>query len=448
MKKETRVKDLPEVLRILIVNKCTTTFDVNWLAQPYLDQIDWQSVTDAERLAYCEVRYPIGTKCKALDHIKEEREFVVDMCPYFYRESSIAGKFLNGVLYHDGKFAEIISDEVKEPNYYFMVGDRPYWTPELIKQLPHGTVLECAMRPEDTFVYQGNDLIVSSKCIGFYEDNPIKIHKRYMWFTYGNKLAKIISLPETKSIKEKLKGTCVLNESVEMGAEIVALYAEAGIIYKIDISNQLNAYIGEFNGGLGWATFPDCFTQVLTLDQLREIVRGEKPIHEGEKQRYFIDDLVPNRNYIYHGNERDMVKGNTYFVYKANPDYIELLDAYGNPHQFIRSEWPLFELVKAESVEFKEGEIVDEYINGKVFQPVVYRFFAENKHWVSGGKTDSRVWNPDEIRKIDPDADLKNIADEVITEFYKENKFKLSEPLRKDVIQIAIEAMKKVQSKK
>jgi hypothetical protein len=111
-----------------------------------------------------------------------------------------------------GKFAEIISDEVKEP--LFKVGDRPKWTPELIKQLPHGTVLECAVYGKN-FTHTGH--YISSQ-----NDKVLIVDKYFSptesaFFTFNGFMtnAKIISLPETKSIKEKLKGTCVLNESVE-----------------------------------------------------------------------------------------------------------------------------------------------------------------------------------------------------------------------------------------
>ena len=112
----------------------------------------------------------------------------------------------------------------------------------------------------------------------------------------------------------------------------------------------------------------------------------------------------------------------------------------------------LREIVRGEKqspVEFKEGEMVEVYTNSQ-WSKVEYAFFAINKHWFYNVniKQKDTVHIADDIRKIDPDKELKELADEVITEFYKENKFKLSEPLRKDVIQIAIEAMKKVQSKK
>ena len=110
MKKETRVKDLPEILKSLCAKVDDDIADSD-LAKPYFDKVDWQSVTDAERLAYCEVRYPIGTKCKSLEFTKDiEEDFIVDVKPHVYYETAIAGKSLYGVLYCNGKFAEIIEE--------------------------------------------------------------------------------------------------------------------------------------------------------------------------------------------------------------------------------------------------------------------------------------------------------------------------------------------------
>jgi len=332
-----------------------------------LTELDWRLATDAERLAYCEVRYKEGMT--VLSNLTKRNNVINS---YKFRFGTYEKKYIYAndgyiELYNPetGKFAEIISDEVKEPS---------------IK-----------------------------------EKEP--------------------------SIKEKLKGTCVLNESVEMGAEIVKLYTEAGFENKFGHDGRyIKEYYGEKHGDLYVFEKKCKFTSVLTLDQLRSIVRGEKAIHEGEKQPYFIDDLVPNRNYIYHGNDRDMVKGNTYFVYKANPDYIELLDAYGNPHQFIRSEWPLFELVKAESVEFKEGEIVEWRTSQKGDKWGVAEYHGKNRFGLHVISENTVACCVEEIRKIDTDHHgFLKTANEIISERIQHKPF--DEDSVRDML---IEAMKRV----
>lgn len=134
----------------------------------------------------------------------------------------------------------------------------------------------------------------------------------------------------------------------------------------------------------------------LTLPQLREIVKGNQiELHETSKEMQ--DQFV-----------------------KANPEM-------------------------KHSEEFKAGDILDEYRNGKVYQPVVYRFFSEGKHWVSARLNDQIAYNPEEIRKLQPDQ-LKELADEVL----KNNNLDLIgdntpvEILLKDVKSMLIEMGKKV----
>lgn len=82
------------------------------------------------------------------------------------------------------------------------------------------------------------------------------------------------------TIKEQLKGTCVLNESEEMGAEIVALYTKAGFENLLKLKGKgYKVYYGEENGDVSCWDSPRIFKSVLTLSQLREIVKGkqEKP---------------------------------------------------------------------------------------------------------------------------------------------------------------------------
>ena len=79
------------------------------------------------------------------------------------------------------------------------VGDTPHWTVELIKQLPHGTVIKCLINNQ-TFTYKGQqvdydydlDLIIKDL---FGIHNPA-----YFTLESGLKNAKIISLPN--SVKE------------------------------------------------------------------------------------------------------------------------------------------------------------------------------------------------------------------------------------------------------
>ncbi len=76
-------------------------------------------------------------------------------------------------------------------------------------------------------------------------------------------------------IKEQLKGTCVLNEKEGMGAEIVALYTEAGFNNRYLMEGlDIDSYYGcDMNGDIDCTDEENTiFGKVLTLSQLREIV--------------------------------------------------------------------------------------------------------------------------------------------------------------------------------
>lgn len=74
-------------------------------------------------------------------------------------------------------------------------------------------------------------------------------------------------------IKEQLKGTCVLNEKEGMGAEIVALYTEAGIENdEALVGDCIGEYYGERDGIIDNQVSKEYFQTILTLSQLREIV--------------------------------------------------------------------------------------------------------------------------------------------------------------------------------
>lgn len=83
------------------------------------------------------------------------------------------------------------------------------------------------------------------------------------------------------TIKEQLKGTCVLNEKEEMGAEIVALYTEAGIENdEALVGDCIGEYYGERDGIIDNQVSKEYFQTILTLSQLREIV--STPEEKGE----------------------------------------------------------------------------------------------------------------------------------------------------------------------
>ena len=95
-----------------------------------------------------------------------------------------------------------------EPVYKFKEGDRPKWTPELIKELPFGTVLECAYDNEDTAVWNGQKLHYSER--EFTTDSFFKFYKdvdEYEPFWLHDedtgKYAKIISLPKEETTISK-----------------------------------------------------------------------------------------------------------------------------------------------------------------------------------------------------------------------------------------------------
>lgn len=204
-----------------------------------------------------------------------------------------------------------------------------------------------------------------------------------------------------KYVKEKLKGTCVLNESVEMGAEIVALYTEAGANNRYLMEGlDIDSYYGcDRNGDVDCTDEENTiFDKVLTLDQLREIVRGEKA-PESFNNKCLIEAFseVPNLT---------------------------------------------------QPVEFKEGEMVDVYLEGTWCERK-YAFFVSGEHWYYNLSINNTVHIADEIRKIDPDKELKETADEVM----KGSHSYTMDMDRKwidetDVKSMLIEAMKKVQSKK
>lgn len=410
MKKETRVKDLPEILRSMIQRITPDVDPDNLNAEQFLKSIDFTKATDAERLAYCEVRYPKGTKFKSAgadsEHISSGKMKLGDVnAGYIY--NALEGK-KKGIVYnfHSGKFAEIIEDEVKEPKFevenwvnfepskttetLFKVGDRPKWTPELIKQLPHGTVLECA-NDRVFHTYNGQEIIKKvSSSLTFFQEGRL-----WCWFYHKskNRYAKIISLPETQSIKEKLKGTCVLNEKEGMGAEIVKLYTEAGFENPLMLSGTIPLvyYGGTLDSMfIYWAS---AFGKsVLTLDQLRSIVRGEKQTESQSKSGHDID-----------------------FLYDANK-YI-MCNKFKEYHEKTSKE---LREVKAESVEFKEGEMV-EYWHG-----IHEKWISQNEPRYTGGKsTNGRIiledlagfFAVDKIRKIDADPHgFLKTANEIISE--------------------------------
>ena len=96
------------------------------------------------------------------------------------------------------------------------------------------------------------------------------------------------------TIKEQLKGTCVLNEKEEMGAEIVALYTEAGIENVYDYSGKnLGLFYGERNGCINYG-YRESFDKVLTLSQLRDIVKGKQETRFKDLPEILINLLIRN----------------------------------------------------------------------------------------------------------------------------------------------------------
>ncbi len=88
------------------------------------------------------------------------------------------------------------------------------------------------------------------------------------------------------TIKEQLKGTCVLNEKEGMGAEIVALYTEVGINNRYGFEGlDIDFYYGcDRNGDIDCTDEENTiFDKVLTLSQLREIVSTPE-IKEAQKE--------------------------------------------------------------------------------------------------------------------------------------------------------------------
>ncbi len=196
--------------------------------------------------------------------------------------------------------------------------------------------------------------------------------------------------PNPQSIKDRLKGTCVLNEKEGMGAEIVALYTEAGLDNPHDLKGDCtDEYYGiDNNGKISNDSDSDYFQSVLTIDQLREIVRGEK-------QPFNLSDTGA---------------------------------------------------FSSEPVEFKEGEMVEAWNVDSHYHKVIWSggknkdgaFICYLKGTTGGSVCHLRVY--ENIRKIDPDKEYRYYAKEIMKR-YIERDYKRMESM-------LIEAMKKVQSKK
>ena len=91
------------------------------------------------------------------------------------------------------------------------------------------------------------------------------------------------------------------------------------------------------------------------------------------------------------------------------------------------------------SVEFKEGEMVDVYLEGTWCERK-YAFFVSGEHWYYNLSIEDTVHIADDIRKIDPDKEIKQYAKEIMKRYIERDDKRMELML--------IEAMKKVQSKK
>lgn len=98
-----------------------------------------------------------------------------------------------------------------------------------------------------------------------------------------------------------------------------------------------------------------------------------------------------------------------------------------------------------EPVEFKKGEMVEctSYDHKSHWRKMTYAGFMNGKHWVKI-MDEAHLQACEEIRKIDPDRELKQWAEEIINDFYKDSSYKLSEPLLKDVKSMLLEMGKRV----
>ncbi len=181
------------------------------------------------------------------------------------------------------------------------------------------------------------------------------------------------------SIKDRLKGTCVLNEKEGMGAEIVALYTEAGFENPDELEgSDVGSYYGESDGIIHCR---ECkfFKSVLTLDQLREIVRGEKQLNWSNAE--IREFKIPVSCVLKGAN--------------IQPKYT------GVKH----------------SVEFKEGEMVE-------YTSRTFDEFINDGSTFTGGKTKTghyilqrisgELFSVMHVRKIDPDKELKELAKPIL----------------------------------
>lgn len=171
------------------------------------------------------------------------------------------------------------------------------------------------------------------------------------------------------TIKEQLKGTCVLNESREMGAEIVALYTEAGIYNgEFNYAGKIvGYYYGEKDGAIRFSPSESTFTKVLTLSKLREIVstpeeKGEPCLQVSKaiaEMGQVIDLVLKTRDKILEQKERfKALKESSIDSVKASVENI---------------------VSQSEEPRFKAGDVVE--VEGLEYMPEFVHSF-DNVAWV------------------------------------------------------------------
>lgn len=251
MKKEMKFSELPEKVQGFLrrqyddtdadglVYDPEDTINLNWLH----NKADWSKATNEERLDYAEFVYLKGTE---IISTQESYGFVDDGKFCFYhgniycnneeRElyNKVTGKWAQIIstpeeIDHLGELGKIGSEagekfrkSLTNNKPIFKVGDRPEWTVDLIKQLPHGAELECAVCGE-AFKYNGQE---TRDFINQIYIEPSSTGAARFFTSNQNTNAKILSLPDIYLNPVKPE------EEFEAG-EMVYVKGSGNIIFKV-----------------------------------------------------------------------------------------------------------------------------------------------------------------------------------------------------------------------
>lgn len=243
-----KIKEIDPILQHVIRDVLYGTCDIESDAYSALSVVNWASRSTEEQMAYAKFRYLPGTSIETIDEPKRTGVvekvlfhglYIVARCDKFTcflydkdnnrwarvvsvpttKQYILVPEILESVFTElwKGYFEELEATSPPETStVIFKVGDRPEWTPDLIKLLPADAVLRCAMRSSDTFSYAGQILEEGEESIRYYETTPKKGIDRFMWFKCRGKYAEILSLP-FKDFDSSVESACDKKEEFITG---------------------------------------------------------------------------------------------------------------------------------------------------------------------------------------------------------------------------------------